>query len=246
MAYYNRKYQEIKLNNMEYLSSGGCAQVFYDKDKVFKEYSSKTTLNWRLSEKMFDILKDIDNPNFIELFDIYSDCNRIGLFKNRIKDKPFIVDAYTAKYYPGNNLVNVMFEQKDYLLENIKNLENLFETFSDYRICAEDVKKRNTIINRNGIVIIDPDLFYMFNKDTSKDFRTLINKRRLLELLRSIMINSEPGEVDYQTFNNGIDMEILDFKVTEKTSISNEVAKKLKYVKRPINLFNKTTESKGN
>lgn len=86
----------------------------------------------------------------------------------------------------------------------------------------------------------------MFNKDTSKDFRTLINKRRLLELLRSIMINSEPGEVDYQTFNNGIDMEILDFKVTEKTSISNEVAKKLKYVKRPINLFNKTTESKGN
>ena len=86
----------------------------------------------------------------------------------------------------------------------------------------------------------------MFNKDTSKDFRTLINKRKLLKLLRSIMINSEPGEVDYQTFNNGIDMEILDFKVTEETSISNEVAKKLKYVKRPINLFNKTTKSKGN
>lgn len=246
MAYYNRKYQEIKLNNMEYLSSGGCAQVFYDKEKVFKEYSSKTTLNWRLSEEMFDILKDIDNPNFIELFDIYSDCNRIELFKNRIKNKPFIVDAYTAKYYPGNNLVNVMFEQKDYLLENIENLENLFETFSDYRICTEDVKKRNTIINRNGIVIIDPDLFYMFNKNTSKDFRTLINKQRLLELLRSIMINSEPDEVDYQTFNNGIDMEILDFKVTEETIISNEVAKKLKYVKRPIDLFNKTTKSKGN
>lgn len=86
----------------------------------------------------------------------------------------------------------------------------------------------------------------MFNKDTSKDFRRLINKRKLLKLLRSIMINSEPGEVDYQTFNNGIDMEILDFKVTEETSISNEVAKKLKYVKRPINLFNKTTKSKGN
>lgn len=86
-------------------------------------------------------------------------------------------------------------------------------------------KKRNTIINRNGIVIIDPDLFYMFNKDTSKDFRTLINKRRLLELLRSIMINSEPGEVDYQTFNNGIDMEILDFKVTEKQALAMKLLK---------------------
>lgn len=51
MAYYNRKYQEIKLNNMEYLSSGGCAQVFYDKDKVFKEYSSKTTFKLAIKWK---------------------------------------------------------------------------------------------------------------------------------------------------------------------------------------------------
>lgn len=246
MAYYNRKYQGIKLNNMEYLSSGGCAQVLYDKEKIFKEYSSKTTLNWRLSEEMFDVLKDIDNPNFIKLFDIYTDCNRIELFKNRIKNRPFIVDAYTAKYYSGNNLVNVMFEQKDYLLENIENLENLFETFSDYRICAEDIKKRNTVINRNGIVIIDPDLFYMFNKDASKNFMSLVNKRRLLELLRSIMINSEPGEVDYTTFSNGIDMGILDFKVNEETNITNEVAKKLKYVKKPIDFFNKATKRKEN
>ena len=81
MAYYNRKYQKIKLVNMEYLSSGGCAQVFYDKEKIFKEYSSKTTLNGRLSEEIFDILKDIDNPNFIKLFNIYSDYNRIDLIK---------------------------------------------------------------------------------------------------------------------------------------------------------------------
>ena len=81
MAYYNRKYQKIKLDNMKYLSSAGCVQVFYDKEKTFKEYSSKTTLNWRLSEEIFDILKDIDNPNFIKLFNIYSDYNRINLIK---------------------------------------------------------------------------------------------------------------------------------------------------------------------
>lgn len=242
MAYYNRKYQKIKLDNMEYLSSGGCAQVFYDKEKIFKEYSSKTSLNWRLSEKMFDVLKDIDNPNFMKLFDIYSDYNRLNLLRKR----PFVVDAYTAKYYPENNLVNVMFEQKDYLLENIEKLEKLFETFSDYRICAEDVKKRNTVINRNGIIIIDPDLFYIFNEDASKDFMSRVNKRRLLELVRSIMINSESDEVDYLTFGNGIDMEILDFKVNEETNITNEVAKKLKYVKKPIDFFSNTPNRRGN
>lgn len=99
-----------------------------------------------------------------------------------------------------------MFEQKNYLLENIEKIEKLFETFSDYKICVEDIKRRNTVINRNGIIIIDPDLFYIFNENTSKDFMSLVNKRKLLELARSIMVNSESGEVDYLTFENGINM----------------------------------------
>ena len=147
------------------------------------------------------------------------------------KKKSFVIDAYTAKYYSGNNLVNVMFEQKNYLLENIEKLEKLFETFSDYKICVEDVKRRNTVSNRNEIIIIDPDLFYIFNENASKDFMSLVNKRKLLELVRSIMVNSESGEVD--------------FKVNDKTNITNEVATKLKYVKKPIYFFSNTTNRKG-
>lgn len=138
-----------------------------------------------------------------------------------------------------------MFEQKNYLLENIEKLEKLFETFSDYKICVEDVKRRNTVINRNEIIIIDPDLFYIFNENASKDFMSLVNKRKLLELVRSIMVNSESGEVDYLTFENGINMEILDFKVSDETNITNEVAQKLKYVKKPIYFFSNTTNRKG-
>ena len=138
-----------------------------------------------------------------------------------------------------------MFEQKNYLLENIEKLEKLFETFSDYKICVEDVKRRNTVINRNEIIIIDHDLFYIFNENASKDFMSLVNKRKLLELVRSIMVNSESGEVDYLTFENGINMEILDFKVSDETNITNEVAPKLKYMKKPIYFFSNTTNRKG-
>lgn len=138
-----------------------------------------------------------------------------------------------------------MFEQKNYLLENIEKLEKLFETFSDYKICVEDVKRRNTVSNRNEIIIIDPDLFYIFNENASKDFMSLVNKRKLLELVRSIMVNSESGEVDYLTFENGINMEILDFKVSDETNITNEVVPKLKYVKKPIYFFSNTTNRKG-
>ena len=138
-----------------------------------------------------------------------------------------------------------MFEQKNYLLENIEKLEKLFETFYDYKICVEDVKRRNTVSNRNEIIIIDPDLFYIFNENASKDFMSLVNKRKLLELVRSIMVNSESGEVDYLTFENGINMEILDFKVSDETNITNEVAPKLKYMKKPIYFFSNTTNRKG-
>lgn len=138
-----------------------------------------------------------------------------------------------------------MSEQKNYLLENMEKLEKLFETFSDYKICVKDVKRRNTVINRNGIIIMDPDLFYIFNENASKDFMSLVNKRKLLELVRSIMVNSESGEVDYLMFENGINMEILDFKVNDETNITNEVAPKLKYVKKPIYFFRNTTNRKG-
>jgi hypothetical protein len=74
---------------------------------------------------------------------------------------------------------------------------------------------------------------------------SLVNKRKLLELVRGIMVNSESGEVDYLTFENGINMEILDFKVNDKTNITNEVAPKLKYVKKPIYFFSNTTNRKG-
>lgn len=74
---------------------------------------------------------------------------------------------------------------------------------------------------------------------------SLVNKRKLLELVRNIMVNSESGEVDYLTFENGINMEILNFKVNDKTNITNEVAPKLKYVKKPIYFFSNTTNRKG-
>ena len=60
------------------------------------------------------------------------------------------------------------------------------------------------------------------------------------------MVNSESGEVDYLTFENGINMEILDFKVNDETNITNEVATKLKYMKKPIDFFSNTPNRREN
>ena len=107
MAYYNREYKKINLDNMKYLNNGYCAKVLYDNNIIFKEYYHETTPNCKLSIEMFDILKEIDNPHFIELLDIYSDFSLTKLIKNRMNILPFFPDAYTAKYYQDDS-VNVL------------------------------------------------------------------------------------------------------------------------------------------
>lgn len=49
MKYYNRNYEILKLplDDMKYLNSGKCADVFYCNDIVFKVYFSITNCNNR-------------------------------------------------------------------------------------------------------------------------------------------------------------------------------------------------------
>lgn len=174
MSYYNRDHKKIKLDDFEYLNSGECARILYNKEVIFKEYFPETEPCYRINEKVFNILKNINNSHFIELFDFYSDFNFIELLKNKVGILPFVIDAYTAKYYPDDS-VNVLIEHKDYILDNLKELEVLFRVFSENMICTDDIKRDNTVIGKDGIVIIDPDLFYTMQ--SSREFISTLNKK---------------------------------------------------------------------
>lgn len=234
MSYYNRNHKKLKVNALEYLNSGECAKILCNKDIVLKEYYSETILNSRLNGKMFDILKNISNPHFIELFDIYSCFDFIELLENKIGILPFIVDAYTAKYYSDNS-VNVLLEHKDYILDNFRELELLFKIFSENMICTDDIKRDNTVIGKDGIVIIDPDLFYTI--ESSKELISTLNKKKLLHLFRSILINFVKNEPNYGKIITFIDNELVNFEVTDDTDVAYEICKKLKYIKQPMELF---------
>ncbi len=236
MAYYNRNKETLKLNNMKYLNHGHCAKILYNKDIIFKKYYQETILDFRLSPEMFDILKDVNNPHFIELLDIYNKSNFAKMLKNKFIKSQFITDAYTAKYYP-NNSINILEEQKDYILDNFRELENLFNIFSEHiGVCTEDIKKDNTVINKEGIIIVDPDLF--FTMDTSTSLISILNKKNLLNLFKSICIESLVNEADYNKLLTCIHND-FNIKVEENTDITHEISKKLKYVKKPIDLFTK-------
>ena len=115
MSYFDINGAYFSKKNMQYLSSGQCASICHNKEIVFKEYFSDTLPNCRLSPKMFDILKSINNKHFIKLFNIYSDMNLIELIEYKTNIRKFFVDAYTAEYYSDDS-VNVLYESIDYIL----------------------------------------------------------------------------------------------------------------------------------
>lgn len=233
MDYYNRNFQKLELENMKYLSQGDYWEVSYNDEIILKEYFGFTNNSYRIKENIFDILKSIDDKHLIELYDIYTAKNKIKIFFGKLLQSQFKVDSYTAKYYSDNS-VNALNEPKEYLLENLFELQKLFNILTENNICTKDVKRANTIIGKEGIVIIDPDLFYI---PKEKENVALINQLNLLNLFKSICLASIDTKRDLDSILKYLEKEVLDFNLTEKTDISYEISKKLKYRRCPKDIF---------
>ena len=226
----HKKYNFYK-SEFEYLNHGKCANVFRFYDIILKEYFSYTTEQCRLNLEMFKILKDIKNKHFIELINIYSCMDIINLLKYYVKPSCFKTDMYTARYYVDEG-INVLTESINYLLDNFRELEILFEEFSKNNICTSDLKRSNSIINSNGIIIIDPDLFYI--SSMSQNYIITKNKKMLLDLFLDICLKCAIEEQHSKQIINKIINDLVNIEVDKNTDITYEIYKKLSYVKRPI------------
>lgn len=236
MEYFNRRGEKLKLDigELSYLNSGSCARLLHNDTVVFKRYFRFTEDCYRLEPKIFDLLKSINSPHMVEIFDIYTSD---FLSKNEKCEHNFRTDAYTAKYYKDNEC-RVLFESTDYILDNFRELEVLFNILSDSLVWLDDVKRENSILSSNSIIIIDPDLFHF--SDNSKDSILINNKRKLLSLFRSICfwgINDLSTEQFKTTAWDNMDKLIDEVKISENTDVTYEIAKHLQYVKRPIDYF---------
>lgn len=245
MHYYDREGNRLKLNNLVYLNSGHCAKLYHNNEIVLKEYFPNTRNELRITQQSFDFLKTINNPHFIELYDLYCNLDFIKSLGLKVWNDFFKVDAYTSKYYSDDS-VNILLENKDYLLDNLNELEKLFNILSDNNVYLDDIKRDNTILGKNGIVIIDPDLF-IYNPDIkellgeevysfvgSKYNLTLENKVKLLNLVNDIFTQTK---YTMDNPNKGICLSLIkyfNFNINKDTNITSEISKQLHYIKQPI------------
>ena len=244
MDFYNRDNVKFDFNDMEYLSHGYNGEVFYNNKIIFKKYFAWSEKDSRINLQLFDLLKEFKNPHFIELYDVYTKYYKIEIINKiikKIRNNAFLVEGYSAKYYQEDN-IDVLNASKEYFLENLFEIEKLINELSENGIKINDIKRENIILNKDNIVIIDPDLFYLWNPISCLS----ANKEKLYYLFNDLLLN-EVLKTPYLYVTSKYLKEQNIFKnhmynlyATEEFCVTDEFSKILKHTKKPVELFEKT------
>ena len=232
MIYYNKNNEKVIipdeiLNNV--ISHGECGTVYrLSNDLCFKKYDRTfTTKNFRINQKIVDLLNSIDNDNIVEIIDI--------LF-NQKQNYHYIADAYIMKYYL-EKYKNILELPTTYLLENVENILDLSMKCSNLNIRFGDLKDANTIYTKDKIILLDPDLYDTpFHISTSELIK--INNSIISGFFNELVLNTL--NTNYQQFlaDNDLFTYSFSFKLFPITVNANRtmkvLEKKLKGYARPI------------
>lgn len=248
MGYYNREGKKLDTRNMRYLDSGSFGAVYLSEDKIIKIYHPECIdpFEGKIPLEVFDILKEIHHPNFMELLDVYSNLDLLTLFCRKLNlIYHFQIDAYTAKYYL-NSGVNPLLENKDYLLDNLRKICDLMHIFTQERIRVDDLRSGNMILTKENMIIIDPDYFRftILPSDRlikhNKESLFILFKDICSNYLEEILFQENPTLTSSQRIISAdkiVNKQFSDIHITEQTDIPAVLSKRLKSVKKPVELF---------
>lgn len=220
MRYYdkNGNLKTITEDQLRYFNHGQTANVYMlDGSVVFKRYFSYISDAVIIDDKVFKLLQSFNDSQIVKLFE---------LFKSEENKN----SAYTMEYVTEEN-VDYLDEYSSLFLEHISEIERIVDIFTEERLRVMDLKNRNVIVRKNGLVIIDPDKYRIV------DYKPVIaNKDQILYLAYSLL-NFGKSKV-----GDSLDrVKLLDFRnsiiVDESMDITSQLAYTLSKSKKPIDIF---------
>ncbi len=231
MEFYNTDNKKIIINDEIFgnaIKSGKCGTVYhYNEDLCFKLYNQKyTEYQYRLSIYLYDILKNIDNPNLVDIKELY--------FKEDNKAR-CNSDAYMSKYYK-KKYSDILEVPVDYLLNNVERLLMLGETISSKKIIFNDLKVKNCIMTDNDFVLLDPDLWEHSHNSKKEIIEYNINYLSYFfkEYVKySLENNHHAFMVENGLYSREIERKLFPITDNPKKTIK-VLTKKLSGYKRPI------------
>lgn len=190
------------------------------KDRCVKIYNEPLNKNFTLEIKKIRRLK---LSNFYEIYDL-------------LYNKKGELAGYIMKYYKKDD-INLLTTSTDYLLDNYTTLLKSFNTLAQNNIRAYDLYCYNSIINSNGVYIIDIDDYY-YEKATPKYIICEENTERVVKLFHDLTAQSILKYFDEPCMQMGKYLEEnKNLFSIDNLLYADSISKKLVKYKYPIDYF---------
>ena len=175
MILYTKDFKKVEFDNTYYSNEGNCGYIFKYGNTVLKIYKELCDFRLKMKRSNFKLLKSLNAPCIVNLHDYYFKYKISPSFASRVY-------AYTMDYIPNNDIDILTCDRKfmEYMLTNI---EKTIELMCQYDLVAYDVRRPNTILNNNGINLIDVDMF------SKRSISCIHNSYRMNKLIFISLIN---------------------------------------------------------
>ena len=167
--------------------------IYYDKNGECVEFRK----NKNLGKKVYlindqECVKIGIDPKLVSLdtLECIQEMGLEGVYKVRdfLYSQDGVFKAYIMKYYKPED-INFFDMDIDYTIENYLRLKRVVEEFTEKKIFMVDLNPDNVIVNRDGLTIIDTDL-YVISKFISSDRIELNNLKALRYIFTQLYIEN--------------------------------------------------------
>lgn len=211
LCFYDKEGKLLIFNFDHRIDCGSCGNIYKINNEVcLKRFDKDAYYN----EDAFEIVINMNLENFYKVYEMLYD-----------REQEFA--GYIMKYYQAEN-IDILTMPISWTLDNFYGLYDSIDKLTKKNILVEDLHDGNVIVNKDGITVIDIDMYKLL-KIGLEDEVIFLNKKRLYFLFRDLYINSIVNN-HCEMRNSGL---ILNGLFDHREDIS-EVNNKLKKYKYPI------------
>ena len=158
LGYFTLPAKSSSSKDLEYLASGGQADIFITKDKkyAFKVFHDSNSI---ISEDKIKELSSLKNPNIITPIDLLYENQYVGYYMSYIRAKTTLLELFPKAFKTANNLD---INQRKFLVEKLMDLVSEVHSF---KFLIVDLNAKNVIVDKSfkDIYLIDTDSYQTQN-----------------------------------------------------------------------------------
>ena len=222
--------EKVYFDNAKRLVVSNFGYIYRDDDLAIKKYKDDDDYFLRITEDLFNNLSEVDSKALLNLKDVYTD------FINLFDDLDYNETCVTGYTYDFVNKDNEKMIDKpiDYTLNTIHELDLLVKELNKRGILLDDPNCGNSIVTKDNLVIIDPDLF-----EINQSEKELLNNYSIANQYLAYKWADEYSINDHNDFKTLMKNLFDDFDNDFNIDYYNSMSKRLSKVKTPREYISK-------